>query len=461
MKKLVLATRHVGALIAGALIVGTLILTGCGSKDAPTPAPIAESEFVPIVSVTGELVPAQWTTVSAKVGGRVTKVLVEPGTEVKADSAVVRLDTTDLELALNVAQQEVVAQQAALDLVLAGASEQTISRAERENTQQIQQAEILLRIKEHQLAQAQIQDPAKDVAAARAQIEQFEAQLAQAQAQAPSTQDRLAEIELKRAKIALDETQDEYNKALDRPWEEQTVRDTWAKKLEQAQLDYAAAQAQLDGAESAVRAHTSGLAALQAQIKTAQIRLEQALEAQAAYTTSLSILTDEVESAHLTLEHLRAWENPYRDPARSGEIELAEARLDQARGSVAQIEQQIRDTTVRAPMDGTVGLVEVRAGEQVGPGQTLVVLGDLESLRVETTDLDEIQVVRVAVGQGATIVFDALPDRIFEGHVNRISPMAEPGSGGVHYGVTIDLDQIDPALRWGMTAFVDIKVGDD
>jgi hypothetical protein len=36
--------------------------------------------------------------------------------------------------------------------------------------------------------------------------------------------------------------------------------------------------------------------------------------------------------------------------------------------------------------------------------------------------------------------------------------MSEPGAGGVHYTVVIVLDETDPAIRWGMTAFVDIEV---
>jgi hypothetical protein len=37
--------------------------------------------------------------------------------------------------------------------------------------------------------------------------------------------------------------------------------------------------------------------------------------------------------------------------------------------------------------------------------------------------------------------------------------MAASGTGGVHYTVIIELDEMHPALRWGMTAFVDIEVG--
>ncbi|MBN1812964.1 MAG: efflux RND transporter periplasmic adaptor subunit, partial [Anaerolineae bacterium] len=133
-------------------------------------------------------------------------------------------------------------------------------------------------------------------------------------------------------------------------------------------------------------------------------------------------------------------------------VTQAEAALEAARVALERCE-------IRAPFAGAVGAVSVRAGELVAPGQPLVTLGDLSTLRVETTDLDEIDVARVAVGQRATITFDALGERVFTGRVTRISPMPEPGAGGVNYTVVLELDELDPAIRWGMTAFVDIEVG--
>jgi len=82
----------------------------------------------------------------------------------------VRLDTTDLGLSLRVAQQEVAAQQATLARLIAGASESSAARADRENAQQIAQAEIALNVKQQQLEQALARDPAQDVAAAQALV---------------------------------------------------------------------------------------------------------------------------------------------------------------------------------------------------------------------------------------------------------------------------------------------------
>jgi multidrug efflux pump subunit AcrA (membrane-fusion protein) len=83
-------------------------------------------------------------------------------------------------------------------------------------------------------------------------------------------------------------------------------------------------------------------------------------------------------------------------------------------------------------------------------------LADLEHLRVETTDLSEVDIAQVAVGDLVAVTFDALPDVEVAGQVTRIAPKADEGSG-VNYKVIVELDEIPAQLRWGMTAFVDIE----
>jgi HlyD family secretion protein len=438
------------------LLVG-LALVGCQGTDRPTPTPALAEDYVPVVSVTGELIPARRATLSHKVGGKVVEVLVEPGDDVAVGAPLVLLDTSELELALQRAQEQVTVQRAAVALQRAGATEAIIARADRDHAHQVAQAESALQAKQEQLAQAQATDPAAEVAAAEARVAQVERQIVQARAQDPTSQVQLAQVGLERAQIALDDTQDEYNKALDRPWEDQAIRDTWADRLVQAKLDRRAAQAQLDQAQAAQLAHVRGLDVLEAQLEEVQALLAQARAAQAAHQAALDLLGTEIEAAQEQLAYLSGWENPYRDPARREEVAQAEAALAQAQVQVSEIEQQLREATLVAPFGGTVGAVHARVGEMVSPGQPRVAIGDLETLRVETTDLDEIDVVRVAPGQQVAVTFDALPDRVFQGRVTRISPMAESGTGGVHYTTVVTLEEMDPALRWGMTAFVDIE----
>jgi len=124
--------------------------------------------------------------------------------------------------------------------------------------------------------------------------------------------------------------------------------------------------------------------------------------------------------------------------------------VEAAQGALAR-------TAITAPFAGTVTRIDVRRGEFIAPGQPLITLGDLSTLRIETTDLDEIDVARITVGQAATLTFDALSDLTLTGHITHIASMAAPGAGGVNYTVIIDPGELPSQIRWGMTVFVDIE----
>jgi len=142
---------------------------------------------------------------------------------------------------------------------------------------------------------------------------------------------------------------------------------------------------------------------------------------------------------------------------RAEEVAVAEAAVEQALVTRDSTQVALDRCQIHAPFDGTIGAVNVRLGEFASVGQALVTLGDLNTLRIETTDLDEIDVAQVAQGQEVAVTLDALPDRTFVGHVVRISPMSEPGAGGVNYTTYVELSETVPEMRWGMTAFVDIQ----
>jgi multidrug efflux pump subunit AcrA (membrane-fusion protein) len=447
------------------IVISVLAVTlaGCSRSTEPTPTPIATALPATTgfrsrgggVTASGVVAPARWTSLGSQTGGMVVEVLVEPGQEVVANQVLARQDTADLEVALAKAQQGVALLQATLDQLLDGASEQTIARAERDHAQQVAQAELALTASELELEQARARDPEQDVAAAQARVRQLDLQLAGARAQDPAPEVTIAQVEVERAQIALDETQDEYNKALDRPWEDQEIRDAWAKQLQQAQLNYRLAQARLKGAKNTQRGHAVSLAALEAQVEEAGIALAQAVDARETYSITLSTLDTAVQAARATLEHLRSWENPYLDKPSESAIAQAQARLEQSRLDVAQIERQIDAAQVRAPFAGTVSEVRARVGQVVVPGQTLIDLGDLGTLRAVTTDLSERDVVRVAAGQEATVFVEALDTEI-PGRVAGIAPEATTVGGDVVYEVVIELAEQPPDLRWGMSVEVEI-----
>jgi multidrug resistance efflux pump len=92
----------------------------------------------------------------------------------------------------------------------------------------------------------------------------------------------------------------------------------------------------------------------------------------------------------------------------------------------------------------------------VSPGVPVVLIADLSTLQVQTTDLNEVDAARVQIGDTASVTFDALPDTVVTGKVTNVALKNAPGSG-VYFNVTITLDELPAELRWGMSAFVEIQ----
>ena len=139
------------------------------------------------------------------------------------------------------------------------------------------------------------------------------------------------------------------------------------------------------------------------------------------------------------------------------DIAVAQARLDNAKAALAAAKATLDKLELKALFAGTVSELYVHTGEWVVPGAPILLLADLSHLRVETTDLNEIDAARVAVGDAVKVTFDALPEVVIEGKVKSIAPKSSKGSG-VNYMVIVDLSELPDTLRWGMTAFVDITV---
>lgn len=442
-----------------------LIVTGCSRapEKVPTALQVNGSTSAPIVSTKnviaeGVVVPAHSGYLSFKLSGEVIGVHVQAGDSVQAGAPLVSLDTRELTLVAQSAEQDVLAQEAALQQLLDGASDKVIRRADKTTADQIAQAEVGLQIKELQLEKARLEDPAIGVAAARAQLRQLELTLAQTQAQDPAPAVTTAGVALERARIALADTQDEYNKALDRPWEDQVIRDTWAKRLEQAELDHQAAQAQYDGAVNNQKAYEIGLGILGAQIDEARTRLADALTAQETFSITLDILAADVEAARLQRDALKATDNPYRDQASKQEVVQARAMLEKARLALERLTLQIEDAELTAPFAGTIVDVDVEVGDLVSPTQVVVVLATLDALEIHTTDLTELDLSEVSIGQAAWVTVDALPGREFAAQVIEIALQSQDYRGDVVYEVTVVLDDKEPlsGLRWGMTTMVEI-----
>jgi multidrug resistance efflux pump len=218
--------------------------------------------------------------------------------------------------------------------------------------------------------------------------------------------------------------------------------------LQQATAAIGAAQAEYDAAERG--ATSQELAVAQAQVAAAQAQVTVAATGVDAAQAQAAIAQAAVAQAQTQLELLQAGAREVDVAAARAAVSQAQAALDGARSALAKAQ-------LAAPFAGTVAAVWARPGEIVSSGQEVLALGDLSSYQVETTDLRETDVARVSIGQPVEVTFDALPNQTFTGTVVRIAPMATQAQGSVNYTAVVELAEQDPALRWGMTAFVNIQ----
>ncbi|MEX2547493.1 MAG: efflux RND transporter periplasmic adaptor subunit [Chloroflexota bacterium] len=164
-----------------------------------------------------------------------------------------------------------------------------------------------------------------------------------------------------------------------------------------------------------------------------------------------------VGQAQLQLDQLPPDASPGQVEAVQASLRVAEAELVLARTRLSGAQTALDQTEVRAPFGGTIAEVAVEVGEQAVAGQTVITIGDISGWLIETTDLSELEVVRLAVGDRATVDIEALPDLVIEGTVDRIQVRGTSADGGIVFAVAIRPDAHNPKLRWGMSATVHIR----
>lgn len=103
------------------------------------------------------------------------------------------------------------------------------------------------------------------------------------------------------------------------------------------------------------------------------------------------------------------------------ELALAEAELANAELQLVIAENALAGATIIAPMDGTVMEVAGEVGDTADTS-TFISLADMERPNLEIT-IDETDMSLMQVGATVSVVFDAIPDRTFEGTVTQVEPM--------------------------------------
>ena len=166
----------------------------------------------------------------------------------------------------------------------------------------------------------------------------------------------------------------------------------------------------------------------------------------------------DVESAEASLADAESeYDVLKRNFAKKIDQDAAIAKIEAAASALELARENLRLTNLVAPFSGTVIEVYGNSFEDINAGQPVVLLADMQSQVIKTTDLNEIDVSKISIGNKVEISYDAFPDIRVEGKVTDINLKSEVGSG-VNYTATIKPQDIVSNLRWGMSAFVVIEI---
>ena len=306
----------------------------------------------------------------------------------------------------------------------------------------VKAGDVIARVKSD-LQQAAVARAEAGVAAAKASeakyLEQLPQQIAAAEAEIQAAQAAItgtlarrndpaaiagAEAALLQAQMKQQAAEDAYKKVIDKglygPTEEQArlAVETAKRETQAAQLRLK----QLKSGSANYSAQSAEIAASQARLDAAQVRLDQ----------------------------LKAEASGKPNPTYAAAIQQAEAALSSAKTAVA-------DTELRAPIAGTIAKLNVKPGETAAPGSLIGMLADFSGWQIVTDDLTEIKVPNIKEGQPVIVTFDALPELDLKGAVDSIGTLYQTNSGDIVYPVKVKLIEMDPRLRWGMTAVVEFE----
>jgi HlyD family secretion protein len=132
--------------------------------------------------------------------------------------------------------------------------------------------------------------------------------------------------------------------------------------------------------------------------------------------------------------------------------------------TVQKLQDQLDDSIIKAPINGSVTLVNVIVGNMASG--ILFEVENIGSLKV-TTGIKEFDVSKVKVGQKVEIKTDSTGDKVIKGTVTLIAPAASKGTNGqtvsssdVQFDSEISIDDKDPNLKIGMNARLNITIAE-
>jgi len=131
------------------------------------------------------------------------------------------------------------------------------------------------------------------------------------------------------------------------------------------------------------------------------------------------------------------------------DIESQQLSVDQRENALSDAKIQLADSYIRAPFDGIAAKVNVKQGDSITSGTSVVTF--IAQQQVAQISLNEIDAAKIKVGQKANMTFDAIDGLEVAGEVSEIDTVGTVSQGVVTYNVKIILYSQDGRIKPGMS----------
>ena len=394
-----------------------------------------------VVDATGSMRANQSAQVFWQTSGKVSEIKVKLGDQVKANDVLALLEPTSMNANIIQAQADLASAQQALDDLMNSTTQQA------QALQDVQDAQTALDNYNNNFPITQAKAYTDMITATynltttvnhRNYLDSLRASQADIDA---------AGSIYRQAKQKVDSLQQNFDGLSGQP-----VNDRARKKTRH---DLSIAQEQLDAAFTTLNWYmnkptANDIANADADVEMARYNVAQAQDAwnkvkDGPDATQLAILNARLTDARRKYERVK-------DGPSDTDIQSAKARIvaDQATLSVGQL---------AAPFDGTITEVDVMVGDLVKPGDLGYQIDDISSQYVDL-QISEVDINKVGLGQPATLTFDGVPGKEYNGKVERIGLVGKVNAGAVDYIVSVKLTDADSQVRQGMTVSASIIVGE-
>ncbi len=172
---------------------------------------------------------------------------------------------------------------------------------------------------------------------------------------------------------------------------------------------------------------------------------------------SLSTYTSEINShlSDLLSAETSISNDKQASPSSDLDVQSAQIAIQQANNTLLDAKQTLADCYVTAPFAGVMASVPVIVGDTAGSGTTLGTI--ITSKDLATVTLSEVDVAKIALGDKATLTFDAIPNLTIAGQVVEIDSVGTVSQGVVNYNVQVSFDATnDGGVKPGMSVNADI-----